>query len=186
MKRFFIFLTLCLGMCLVFSFAVYQEVSKAGSKPSLVPDEIIVKFNRSVTNTGIRNILDSTALDLGTPGMGSYYGYDGYSRMDARAAAQVAPGLQPCFYVSDISLSILKKGRRYFAQATITIMDSNYFPVPDATVYVTWSGVVSGTDSGVTGPYGTVTFTSPSSKSAGPFYITVDYVTHPTMPPCYI
>jgi PKD repeat protein len=83
-------------------------------------------------------------------------------------------------YVYDITQVIKKAGKYYSSRAVVTIMSSSA-PVADATVYITWSGVVSGSASGVTGADGTVTFTSSSVKSTGPFTITVDNVTHPTM-----
>jgi hypothetical protein len=55
-------------------------------------------------------------------------------------------------------------------------------PVANATVDITWSGVVSGSASGVTGADGTVTFSSPKVKASPcPFTITVDNVTHATL-----
>jgi len=90
-------------------------------------------------------------------------------------------GPVPEIYVFDISMSITKKGRNYEATGVITIKDTNGDVVPDATVYITWSGVVSGTGSGITGGDGTVSFKSAKVKSTGPFIITVDNVTHATM-----
>jgi PKD repeat protein len=84
-------------------------------------------------------------------------------------------------YVYDITQTIKKMGRNYESDATVTIRDTNNNPVAGATVSITWSGVVSGTDSGVTGADGTVTFTSDKVKSTGPFTITVNNVTHATM-----
>lgn len=85
-------------------------------------------------------------------------------------------------YVYDISMSLNRTGRNYIATAVITIMDTSGNPVPDATVYVTWSGCYSGSTSGVTGSDGTVTFATPKVKCSGPFTITVDNVTHATIP----
>lgn len=90
----------------------------------------------------------------------------------------ILEGPEPEMYVYDISMSIKKKGRNYESTAVITIRDTNNNVVPDATVYITWSGVVSGSSSGVTGADGTVSFTSAKVKSTGPFTITVDNVTH--------
>lgn len=90
-------------------------------------------------------------------------------------------GPTPEMYVFDISMSIKKKGKNYEATAVITIKDTDGNVVPDATVYVTWSGVVSGTGSGITLSDGTVTFKSAKKKSTGPFTITVDNVTHATL-----
>jgi PKD repeat protein len=84
-------------------------------------------------------------------------------------------------YVYDITQTIKNAGKNYTSTAVVTIWDTNNNPVPDATVHISWSGVVSGTDSGITGPDGTVTFVSAKVKSAGPFTITVDNVTHATL-----
>ncbi len=109
------------------------------------------------------------------------YGYSGDDVITAFAAVGINLLPPPEIFVEDITMTIEKKGKRYRAIAVVTIMDTNGAPVADATVYVTWSGLVSGTDSGVTGPDGTVTFTSPFTKDPCPFTITVDNVTHPTL-----
>jgi len=83
-------------------------------------------------------------------------------------------------YVYDITQTISKKGKSYKSTAVVTIRDTNNALVANATVYITWSGVVSGSSSGVTGSNGTVSFTSASVKSTGPFTITVTNVTHAT------
>jgi hypothetical protein len=83
------------------------------------------------------------------------------------------------FFVSDITMSIKLLGKKYVSEAVITIMDVESNPVSDATVFVEWSGVVSGTDSGTTGSDGTVLLKSPGTKSTGTFTITVTNVTHP-------
>lgn len=91
-------------------------------------------------------------------------------------------GTAPEIFVFDISMTAFNRGVNYWAEAVITIKDTNGDVVPDATVDVTWSGVVSSTDSGVTGSGGTVSFTSPRAKrQPGPFTITVTNVTHATM-----
>jgi PKD repeat protein len=83
-------------------------------------------------------------------------------------------------YVADITQTAIKKGKNYQSNAVVTIRDTNNQPVDNATVYITWSGVVSGSASGVTGADGTVTFVSGKVKSNGPFTITVDNSTHGT------
>jgi C1A family cysteine protease len=78
-------------------------------------------------------------------------------------------------YVDNIDMRRFGKIK---ARATIYIKTSFFGnPVSGATVYITWSGSVSGTDSGVTDSAGTVRFTSPKKKG-GTFTITVDNVTH--------
>ncbi|NIM18304.1 MAG: hypothetical protein GTO45_40510 [Candidatus Aminicenantes bacterium] len=81
-----------------------------------------------------------------------------------------------------LTLTINKQGKNYRSTAVVTIWDTNNAPVANAAVFITWSGVVSGSDSGITGPDGTVTFESPPVKSTGPFTITVDNVTHAALP----
>jgi PKD repeat protein len=85
-------------------------------------------------------------------------------------------------YVYDITQTPTIAGKNYTSNATITIRDTNNAPVANATVYITWSGVVSGSASGVTASDGTVTFVSSKVKSHGPFIITVTNVTHAVLP----
>jgi PKD repeat protein len=92
----------------------------------------------------------------------------------------VSDGTTPEMYVDDIAMSISRTGRNYKATGVVTIRDTENNVVPNATVYITWSGVASGSASGVTGADGKVSFTSARVKSAGPFTITVTNVTHAT------
>jgi len=85
-------------------------------------------------------------------------------------------------YVYDITQTAKIAGKNYTSTAVVTIRDTNNAPVPNATVDITWSGVVSGSDSALTGAEGTVSFKSDKVKSNGPFTITVDNVTHATIP----
>jgi vibriolysin len=84
-------------------------------------------------------------------------------------------------YVYDITQTIIKQGKNYKSSAVVTIWDTNNAPVANATVAITWSGVVSGSYTAVTDANGTVTFVSKKKKSTGPFTITVDNVTHGTI-----
>ena len=85
-------------------------------------------------------------------------------------------------YVYDITQTAKIAGINYTSTAVVTIWDTDNAPVANATVSITWSGVVGGTDSGVTAADGTVSFVSDKVKSNGPFTITVDNVTHPSLP----
>ena len=85
-------------------------------------------------------------------------------------------------YVHDITQTISKKGRNYESTAVVTIWDTDNTPVADATVYITWSGVVSGSASDTTAADGTVSFKSDKVKNNGPFTITVTNVTHASLP----
>jgi len=84
----------------------------------------------------------------------------------------------PEMFVQNIAMSIVsRKGR-----AVITIKDTNGNFVSGATVYVTWSGSVSGTSSGVTDSSGVVTLDSARGPRKGAtFTATVTNVTHATL-----
>ncbi len=82
-------------------------------------------------------------------------------------------------YVSDITQTVKKHGNRFDSTAMVTILDTDSAPVDKATVFITWTGVVGGSDSGVTGHDGTVKFKSAMAASTGPFTITINNVTHP-------
>ncbi len=103
---------------------------------------------------------------------------DGATDSVSKPVTVTEPGVD--IYVYDISQTIINQGKNYTSTAVVAIRDTNNNPVADATVYITWSGVVSGSTSGVTGANGTVSFTSAKVKSSGPFTITVDNVTHAT------
>lgn len=126
------------------------------------------------TNAQIRSILESTAEDLGTAGWDQYFGY---GIVDAEAAL-AGPAPARDIYVFSIVQTIIKTATRYNSSAVVTIKDDTGALVSGATVYITWSGVVSGSASATTGANGTVTFTSAKVKKTGPFTITVTNVTH--------
>lgn len=109
------------------------------------------------------------------------YGYPDADVIDAFAAVGINLSPPPEMFVENITMNVVKQGKRYRAIAVVTVMDTNAALVDNAAVYITWSGVFSGTDSGVTGTDGTVTFSSPLSKVPCPFTITVDNVTHPIL-----
>lgn len=90
----------------------------------------------------------------------------------------VNDGTTPEIYVSDITVTVAKVAKRYRATAAVTIKDTNNNLIPNATVSITWSGVVSGTATRTTGTNGKVSFTSAYVKTTGPFTITVTNVTH--------
>jgi PKD repeat protein len=68
-------------------------------------------------------------------------------------------------------------GRGYYAEATITIHDQDCQPLSDVTVDITWSGCVSGSDSGVTNGSGQVVLSSPTDPDGGSFTCCVDNLT---------
>jgi len=68
-------------------------------------------------------------------------------------------------------------GRGYYAEATITVHDQDCAVLAGVTVDITWSGCVSGSDSGVTDETGTVMFTSAVNPAGGTFTCCVDDLT---------
>jgi len=111
----------------------------------------------------------------------------GYSCEDVKDAFAVVGIPLSCggtgldMYVGDITQTITKSGNKYRSTAVVAIKDTGGAPVANAAVYIAWSGVVSGSTSGVTGTGGTVSFTSDSVRSRGPFTITVTDVTHASL-----
>lgn len=80
-------------------------------------------------------------------------------------------------YVFDIAMTPIIAGKNYSARATVTIYNDSGAPVSGATVYGSWSGVVSGSSSGVTLSDGKISLTSPKTKQSGTFTFTVTDVT---------
>lgn len=243
----------------------YYYSGTSMATPHVVGVAALVKsINPSLTNAQIRNLLITTAEDIGDPGWDEYFGYGLVDAYAAVLAAGGTPTNQPpnadftfttndltatftdasddpdgtvvswdwdfgdtdsstaqnpshtyasagtysvtltvtdnedatdsvtkpvtvsgstgdqYMFVNDIAISVAKKGANYTATAVITIHDTLGAPVSNATVSVSWSGVVSGTDSDVTGADGTVTIKSPRVRSTGPFTVTVTDVTHAT------
>ncbi len=86
-------------------------------------------------------------------------------------------------YVSDIALHPEYKGtgkpseRGYWVNGVVTVYDQFGSALEGATVDITWSGCVSGTDSGVTDSQGQVSFDSAKNQEGGWFTLCVDNIT---------
>ena len=85
-------------------------------------------------------------------------------------------------HIENITTSTVRAGGSGFVEATFLIHDDAGNPVPDATVDGTFSGDLSGSDSGVSGSDGTVTLES-NSFTSRPFDLGIcaDNVTHGTL-----
>jgi len=105
---------------------------------------------------------------------------DGATNPITKPVTVTAPTTQ--MYVYSIVQTISKVSRKYRSSAVVTMRDTNNAAVANATVFITWSGVVSGSTSGVTNASGQVTFTSALVKQTGPFTITVTNATHASIP----
>jgi PKD repeat protein len=76
--------------------------------------------------------------------------------------------------VSKIAMSLtVNRNRIGRATAAVSVLGANGQPVPGATVSGTWSGVVSGSTSAVSGSNGVASLGSPNTKSGGTFVFTV-------------
>lgn len=76
--------------------------------------------------------------------------------------------------VADIAMGLtVSRNGQARASAIVTVRDSQGRAVPGVTVSGRWSGLVTGTVSGVTGSSGTVSFGSGQSRSSGTFTFTV-------------
>lgn len=82
--------------------------------------------------------------------------------------------------VADIAMSLtVNKARNARANAAVTVKDAGGVALPGATVTGTWSGIVAGSASAVTGSNGVATLASPTTKASGTFIFTVTGVTLP-------
>jgi PKD repeat protein len=80
-------------------------------------------------------------------------------------------------HVASIAMSLTTNRSNTRANAVVTLLDSDGRPVPGATVTGTWSGVVSGSASAISGSTGTASVASPQTKKSGTFVFTVTGVT---------
>ena len=163
----------------IFNKAFYLVATSPGWTTKMAFD-IFVKANQDYWTP-------STNFQQGAEGAqvaAADYGYSCEAVRDAFAQVGIpltcGGGSTADMFVDDITQTPIQTGRNYRSRAVVTIKDTDGYFVANATVYITWSGVVSGSDSGTTAADGTVTFTSARVKSTGPFTITVTNVTHAT------
>ncbi len=161
----------------IFNKAFYLIATSPGWTTQMAFD-IFVKANQDYW-------VPSTNFQQGAEGAQDAAEDYGYPCEDVRDAFAVVGIPLTCptseIYVNNIAQKVKKKDIYFYSTAAVTIHDTDSNPVANATVYITWSGVVKGSTSGVTGESGSVTFTSKIAKAGGPFTITVDNVTHPTL-----
>lgn len=79
--------------------------------------------------------------------------------------------------VGNIAMSVRNQGNGGRATAVVTVRDNAGRVVPGATVSGTWSGLVTGSASVVTGSTGNATFNSATTRSRGTFIFTVTGIT---------
>lgn len=98
----------------------------------------------------------------------------GLTSFKSLAISALAPAPVNTVAVADIAMSVLWiSNSRALARADVKVVDAGNKPVQGATVTAAWSGLVTGSVSGVTGSTGIVTFWSPTSASSGTFRLGV-------------
>jgi hypothetical protein len=107
----------------------------------------------------------------------TYTASDGVSLSNAATVtitvnAQVVVGMK----VQSITMSLTGTSARKQARGVVRITNQTGANVSSARVYVTWSGVVSGSTSALTGSAGTATFTSSRFTTRGTVTLTVTNV----------
>ena len=89
----------------------------------------------------------------------------------------VQPDLSKVVTVKSIAMSLVSAPSGTIARAQVTIVrKSDGTPITSATVTGTWSGIVSGTASGISGTDGKCTVSSPKTKRRGTYTFTVTNV----------
>jgi len=88
-----------------------------------------------------------------------------------------APVTTTAAYVGQFNLSGVVSRNGNYAVATLVVRDVNGNAVPNATLTGRWSGLVTGTASGVTNTNGSVGISSPRSKRRGTYTFTVQSIT---------
>ncbi len=89
---------------------------------------------------------------------------------------EVLPDLSKVVFISNVQASVYGTSTSRYVKAIVTIVDKNSNPVSGATVSASWSGLISGSVSGVTGSNGTITFTSKKISKKGIITLTINNV----------
>jgi len=168
----------------LFSYYFYQGTSMATPHVSGVAALLIADGVTGPEN--VREALQSTAKDRGTPGWDSGYGYgivDAYKALTYQATPEPTGPISIDTVTMDYTA---KKVRNYMlvtAKATVTIVDASGDPVQGATVSGEWTGATTDSDTGLTDSYGKVTLSSNEAKvtSTATFTFTVNGVSYGTI-----
>lgn len=124
---------------------------------------LVMEANDQLTNAEVRDILNSTAVDLGAPGWDPEYGY---GLVDAEAAVEAA-STQVYLFINSIKMALLSTGEgSHVAIANVMVMDTNGNPVSGAVVYGEWSGCVSAETKAETNDSGIAKLVSPVYNDA--------------------
>lgn len=92
---------------------------------------------------------------------------------------QVDTGDETIMVVNDITMDIQSDNKWKYALASILVLDETGFPVADAVVSGTWTGIVKEDTTMTAGSNGSVLFVSPRTKRSGTATFTVQSVAAP-------
>jgi PKD repeat protein len=170
-------------------------VASISASPTTGPAPLLVNFSGAAStdsNGGIAsyewNFGDGSALASGVSASHSYTLGGVYTASlkvtntmgfsDSKTVTITATSVQPKIYASAIDMTLVAVNRNQgYAQAKVTVKDAAGKLVPNATVAGSWSGIVSGTASGVTASTGVATLNSPNTKNSGTLKFTITGIT---------
>ncbi len=98
---------------------------------------------------------------------------------DTRSVAITATSVQPKIFADSIAMGLVSTRNGGYAQAKVTVRDSAGNVVPGVTVAGTWSGIVSGARTAVSGATGVASTDSPTTKKFGSFKYTISGMSAP-------
>ncbi len=170
-------------------------VANISASPTTGPAPLLVNFSGAASTDssgGIQsyewNFGDGSALASGatashTYTLGGVYTASlkvtntlGFS--DSRTVTITATSVQPKIYASGIAMTLVAANRtQSYAQAKVTVKDAAGNVIPNATVSGSWSGIVTGSASGVTGSTGVATLNSANTKKSGTMKFTITGIT---------
>ena len=151
------------------SYEYYDGTSMATPHASAVA-ALVWSADPTATNVEIRNVLTSTAEDLGAAGRDVYFGFGLVQAKDAIVALTGGGGggEDGTLHVAALAGTATTSRNKWTAKVTTTVVDSNGVLVPGVVVSGAWSAGFTGTGTCTTGTTGTCSITSGSMKLTVP------------------